>query len=97
MESFVARHVLVQLIHGGDIDGTDDPNHSGADGEEAGGICCINRRQTSTLVIFMLTLLPTLFLDDLGPILSLNGCIGGCFIGKLRSIILIYNCFFLFY
>ena len=81
MESFVARHVLVQLIHGGDIDGTDDPNHSGADGEEAGGICCINRRQTSTLVIFMLTLLPTLFLDDLGPVLSITGSLGGGCIG----------------
>lgn len=77
MESFVARHVLVQLIHGGDIDGRDDPSHSGAEGEEAGGILCMNRRQTWSFAIYLLTLFPALFVDDLGPVLSITGSLGG--------------------
>lgn len=77
MESFVARHVLVQLIHGGDLDGRDDPSHSGQDGEEAGGILCMNRRQTWSFAIYLLTLFPALFVDDLGPVLSITGSLGG--------------------
>jgi sodium-coupled neutral amino acid transporter 11 len=77
MESFVARHVLVQLIHGGDLDGRDDPSHSGAEGEEAGGVLCMNRRQTWSFVIYLMTLLPALFVDDLGPVLSITGSLGG--------------------
>lgn len=77
MESFVARHVLVQFFHGGDMDGKDDPNHSGEDGAEAGGIGFMNRRQTLTLVIYLMTLLPALIVDDLGPVLSITGSLGG--------------------
>lgn len=84
MESFVARHVLVQLIHDGDMDGKDDPNHSGADGDEAGGFLFLNRRQTWTAAIYLLTLLPALFVDDLGPVLSITGSLGGGCIGKLH-------------
>lgn len=79
MESFVARHVAVQLLHGGDMDGKDDPNHSGRDGEEAGGFWILNRRQAVTTIIFILTLIPAIFVDDLGMVLSINGSIaGGC-------------------
>jgi len=77
MESFVARHVLVQLLHGGDLDGRDDPSHSGAEGEEAGGILCMNRRQTWSFAIYLMTLIPALFVDDLGPVLSITGSLGG--------------------
>ena len=77
MELFVARHVLVQLIHGGDIDGRDDPSHSGVDGEEGGGFGPLNRRQSWTFGIYLLTLLPALVVDDLGPVLSFTGSLGG--------------------
>mmetsp|Transcript_117 Transcript_117/g.163 ORF Transcript_117/g.163 Transcript_117/m.163 type:complete len:421 (+) Transcript_117:288-1550(+) len=77
MESFVARHVMVQLMHGGDLDGRDDPNHSGVDGDEAGGFWILNRRQTWTMSIYILTLLPALIVDDLGPVLSITGSLGG--------------------
>lgn len=58
MESFVARHVIVILLHDGDIDGTDDPNYNGHN--EAGGYLFLNRRQTLTFSIFILTLIPAL-------------------------------------
>jgi len=77
MECFVARHVMVQLVHAGDLDATDDPSHSGEDGEEAGGFGPLNRRQSWTLGIYLLTLLPALVVDDLGPVLSFTGSLGG--------------------
>lgn len=77
MESFVARHVMVQLMHGGDLDGRDDPRHSGVDGDEAGGYLFLNRRQTWTMSIYLLTLLPALIVDDIGPVLSITGSLGG--------------------
>ena len=77
MESFVARHVLIQLLHDGDMDGRDDPKHSGATGEEAGGLLFMNRRQSLTLGIYFTSLLPALLVDDLGPVLSITGSLGG--------------------
>lgn len=79
MECFVARHVVVQLLHEGDMDGKDDPSHSGKDGDEAGGFWFMNRRQAITTTIFVLTVIPALFVDDLGMVLSINGSVaGGC-------------------
>jgi sodium-coupled neutral amino acid transporter 11 len=84
MESFVARHVLVMLMHNGDMD-AHPPDHGGEDvrgagggfsveneeriereefGEgteraivEGGGILCMNRRQTWTFAIYLVSLL----------------------------------------
>lgn len=77
MESFVARHVIIQLMHEGDMDGKDDPNHSGVDGDEAGGFWFFNRRQSWTIGIYLLTLFPALLVDDVGPVLSFTGSLGG--------------------
>lgn len=85
MEAFVARHVLVQLIWKGDLDGyvfetTVDP----VTGEERSSqykakIChCLSRRHQVTLLIYLMTLAPALIVDDLGPVLSITGAIGGC-------------------
>ncbi len=93
MESFVARHVMIQLVHDGDMDGRDDPNHSGAEGEEAGGFWICNRRQTWTIAIYLLTLLPALIVDDLGPVLSITGSLGGGCIGE--QFFIIVNDYFL--
>jgi len=78
MESFVARHVLIMLFHGGDMDGKDDPKYNEALGTgEAGGYLCFNRRQTWTWGIYVLTLIPALLVDDIGPVLSITGSVGG--------------------
>jgi len=78
MESFVARHVLIMLFHGGDMDGKDDPNYvQGVVGAEAGGLFCLNRRQTYTWGIYVLTLIPALLFEDIGPVLSITGSVGG--------------------
>ena len=66
MESFVARHVLIKLLHNGDMDSVDIEN-----GREGGGYFCLNRRQSWTLAIYIMALTPALFLDDLGPVLSI--------------------------
>ena len=103
MESFVARHVLIMLIHNGDMDakggctlenesrveeeelgdeeggdgGGDDLTVSTSRSIEGGGLLCMNRRQTWTLLIYLSTLLPALIFSDIGPVLSLTGAIGG--------------------
>ena len=101
MESFVARHVLIMLIHNGDMDargGFTLENESrveeeelGEEGDggddltvntsrsiiEGGGLLCMNRRQTWTVLVYLTTLLPALIFSDIGPVLSLTGAIGG--------------------
>ncbi|KAK1738991.1 eukaryotic rRNA processing protein EBP2 [Skeletonema marinoi] len=103
MESFVARHVLIMLIHNGDMDAKggctlenesrveeEELGDEGGGGEgddltvstsrsiiEGGGLLCMNRRQTWTLLVYLSTLLPALIFNDIGPVLSLTGAIGG--------------------
>ena len=111
MESFVARHVLIMLIHNGDMDarggctlenesrveeeelgdGEGGDGGDGGDGTggddltvstsrsiiEGGGLLCLNRRQTWTMLVYLSTLLPALIFNDIGPVLSLTGAIGG--------------------
>ena len=99
MESFVARHVLIMLIHNGDMDargGFTIENESRVEEEEladddatvnttvttgtiieGGGIACMNRRQTWTVLVYCSTLLPALVFQDIGPVLSLTGAVGG--------------------
>lgn len=85
MEAFVARHVLVQLLWKGDMDGyiVDTVVHAET-GEETTSQrktrCCyvLNRRHQVTLLVYLMTLVPALIVDDLGPVLSITGAIGGC-------------------
>jgi len=104
MESFVARHVLIMLVHNGDMDargGCTLENEQSVeedelgDGEgvgddhtvnttattgsiiEGGGLLCMNRRQTWTMMCYLITLLPSLVFSDIGPVLSLTGAVGG--------------------
>ena len=107
MESLVARHVLIMLIHNGDMDarggctlenesrveeeelGDNDETTTTAGGGddltvstsrsviEGGGLFCMNRRQTWTVLVYLSTLIPALIFSDIGPVLSLTGAIGG--------------------
>ncbi|KAL7533600.1 hypothetical protein ACHAXR_008576 [Thalassiosira sp. AJA248-18] len=110
MESFVARHVLIMLVHNGDMDarggftleneslieeeelGEDDAtvNTTITTGSiiEGGGVLCMNRRQTWTILIYLtdwavtnklwqISLFPALIFSDIGPVLSLTGSVGG--------------------
>mmetsp|Transcript_12689 Transcript_12689/g.35915 ORF Transcript_12689/g.35915 Transcript_12689/m.35915 type:complete len:615 (+) Transcript_12689:220-2064(+) len=85
MEAFVARHVLVQLLWKGDMDGyIADTVVNAETGEETTSQrkakCCniLNRRHQVTFLIYILTLIPALIVDDLGPVLSITGAVGGC-------------------
>eukprot|EP00584_Thalassiosira_punctigera_P002351 CAMPEP_0172537278 /NCGR_PEP_ID=MMETSP1067-20121228/8899_1 /TAXON_ID=265564 ORGANISM="Thalassiosira punctigera, Strain Tpunct2005C2" /NCGR_SAMPLE_ID=MMETSP1067 /ASSEMBLY_ACC=CAM_ASM_000444 /LENGTH=646 /DNA_ID=CAMNT_0013322547 /DNA_START=11 /DNA_END=1951 /DNA_ORIENTATION=+ len=103
MESFVARHVLIMLVHNGDMDARggftlenercveEDELGEHEDGDEhtvnttittgsiieGGGVLCMNRRQTWTIMCYLVTLLPALIVSDIGPVLSLTGAVGG--------------------
>jgi sodium-coupled neutral amino acid transporter 11 len=98
MESFVARHVLIMLVHNGDMDArggftlenesqveeielaerrpdegdaatVNTTNTSGSVIVEGGGILCMNRRQSWTLTVYLMTLIPALIFSDIGPVL----------------------------
>jgi sodium-coupled neutral amino acid transporter 11 len=80
MEAFVARHVLIKLFFDGDMDGNE--NETALSSEYSSGQTpsqgFFSRRFKWTCYIYLSTLVPALFLDDLGPVLSLTGAIGGC-------------------
>jgi len=75
MECFVARHVLVKIMHNGDEDGG-EAFAEAVDDNSLPGWKCFGRRQLWTLVIFFLSLLPALVFDDIGPVLSVVGSLG---------------------
>lgn len=65
MQAFAARHVMAKIFFNGDF---------------AGGsklFFCIGRLQQVTITIFVATLIPALIFDDLGPVLSITGAVGG--------------------
>lgn len=75
MESFVARHVIVQLLYNGNMDNAS----VGPDGEpvaERKFWGCLGRREKVTIGLYFLALIPALIVDDLGPVLSLTGSLG---------------------
>jgi solute carrier family 38 (sodium-coupled neutral amino acid transporter), member 11 len=76
MESFVARHVIAKIFYNGDSEGeiTDEDGNKMPAGKWC---CCIGRREIITISIYVLALIPALFLDDLGPVLSITGSLGG--------------------
>lgn len=74
MESFVARHVLIKLVFDGDMDGHSTDESSG----ESSSSGMLGRRQLWTMLIYICTLIPALIVDDLGPVLSITGAVGGC-------------------
>ena len=89
MESFVARHVLIMLVHNGDMDakgGFTLENESRVEEEElgddeatvhttattgsiieGGGVICMNRRQTWTVMVYLVRthLLPKLLVETI--------------------------------
>ncbi len=85
MEAFVARHVLVQLLWKGDLDGyifetivDPETGEERSTQRKAKRCRCLSRRHQVTLLIYLMTLMPALIVDDLGPVLSITGAIGGC-------------------
>lgn len=71
MEAFVARHVLMKLLYDGDMDG-------GSANEASFLGSYFNRRVKWTWFLYLTTLIPALIIDDLGPVLSITGSLGGC-------------------
>jgi hypothetical protein len=74
----VARHVLIKLLFDGDMDGHTTDQTSGEILKAPKMFGILKRRHFWTLVIYVATLVPALFLNDLGPVLSITGAIGGC-------------------
>lgn len=74
--AFVARHVLVELLFDGDMDGDDCETFVGK---------YFGRRQRVTLSIYIATIVPACILDDLGPVLSLTGALGASLLSYMGS------------
>lgn len=72
MELFVARHVFVKLLFSGDMDGPVDEL-----GRPHRTFGCFGRREKLTIIIYMTTIIPALIFDDIGPVLSVSGSLGG--------------------
>ena len=75
MESFVARHVVIKLIHNGDMDGGEAWANA-VESDSLPGFKCVGRRQIWTFVIYFLCLIPAMLVDDVGPVLSIVGSLG---------------------
>lgn len=71
MEALVARHVLMKLLYDGDMDGdtTEETSVLGY---------YFNRRVKWTWFLYLASLIPALIIEDLGPVLSITGALGGC-------------------
>lgn len=79
IEAFVARHVLVSLFHGGEMEAplflgaaneADDSSH------RSQRLCGCKRRHSWTFIVYITSLIPALLFDDVGIIFSLTGSIG---------------------
>ena len=67
MQAFVARHVVAKIMFNGD-----------SEGDTRRKLCgCFGRRELMTVTIYIATLVPALIFDDLGPVLSITGAVGG--------------------
>lgn len=75
MESFVARHVLMQLLFDGNMDNIDvGPN--GEPTAERKYLGVLGRREKWTLYLYLMALIPAMIFDDIGPVMSLTGSLG---------------------
>jgi sodium-coupled neutral amino acid transporter 11 len=75
MESYVARHVIIKIVHRGDMDGGEEFAEKVED-NALPGWKCFGRRQLATLAIYICSLIPALLVDDVGPVLSIVGSLG---------------------
>jgi len=77
VESFVGRHVLIDLVHNRDYN--DGPEHE----QSRLDVILFNRRGRMTIAMYILALIPALIFDDLGPVLSITGSLGGSFLAYI--------------
>lgn len=68
MDLFVARHILVVFLFKGRI---------AHEGDDHAVLARWDRRICLTTGLYLITLIPALFLNDLGPVLALTGAIAG--------------------
>ena len=68
MESFVARHVLVVLLFQG---------RRAHEGDDATILQRRDRRWGMTILLYVLALIPAMLFENVGPVLSITGAIGG--------------------
>lgn len=76
MESFVARHVVAKIFFNGNSEG----DYTDAEGNLITlpkFLGLIGRREKITIALYCAALIPALLVDDLGPVLSITGSIGG--------------------
>lgn len=92
MQAFVARHVLAKLMFNGDIEGDLVDEHGNA--VPAAKMCgLLGRRERVGLGIFIATLIPALIFNDLGPVLSITGAVGGSCLAYIGPGLVYLGCY----
>jgi len=76
MESFVARHVVMQLLFNGNMDNAGVDPETGEPVPERKFLNVIGRRELWTIILYVAALVPAFIFDDLGPVLSFTGSLG---------------------
>ena len=77
MQCFVARHAIAKVFFNGDSEGAFVTSVDGSQVANQKFLGCIGRRFILTVSIYAATLVPALIFDDLGPVLSITGAVGG--------------------
>ena len=76
MQAFVARHVMAKILYNGDSEGDLVDEHGNT--VPASKLCgFFGRREKMGLSIFIATIIPAMIFNDLGPVLSITGSVGG--------------------
>lgn len=81
----MARHVLAQFMYGGNLENETLDGHGNVVVQPKRCFGLLGRRQFLTLVIYLSTLIPALFLTDLGPVLSITGSLGASCIAYIAT------------
>lgn len=76
MESFVARHVVAKIFFNGDSEG-EIADENGNTIPMAKTLGIVGRREKIVLCLYVAALIPALIVNDLGPVLSITGSLGG--------------------
>ena len=78
LQAIVARHVLAKIFFNGDLEGATTLLEDGTTTVPTPKDCfCMGRRQYIVVGMYIATIIPALVFNDLGPVLSITGAIGG--------------------
>ena len=91
MEAFVARHVVAKIFFNGDLEG-DSVDADGNSIVASKYFGYIGRREIMVVSLYLATLIPALFVDNIGPVLSITGSLGGSCVAYIGPGLIYLGC-----